>query len=98
MTYRTVEKQSIHDKKVKEIADNYRGRAWTTKADLSGYEKPDNIYGHIPDVQAILSNKWEEIVEVETRDSIETDKDQHEAFRRYANQRPYTEFKIIMAD
>lgn len=57
---RTPEKESVHNEKVKEIAEDYKSRHWDTKADLPDYEKPDTIYGYIPDVQAVLSDKWEE--------------------------------------
>ena len=98
MVQRTPQRQSVHDQKVEEIARGYINRGWATKADLAGHSKPDTIYGYIPDVQAVLSNKWEEIVEVETPESLDTDKDQHRAFKRYANERQNTEFKIEVTD
>lgn len=98
MAQRTLQRQQDHDDKVEEIAKGYIRSGWSTKADLKNYSKPDTIYGHIPDVQALLSNKWEEIVEVETPESLDTDKDQHQAFKRYADEKPYTEFKIEVTD
>ena len=98
MVYRRPEKQTMHDRKVKEIADNYAAKAWIVKADLPGYQKPDIIYGHIPDVQAMLSRVYEDIVEVETQDSLQSDVEQHRAFELYARSKPNTEFKLVVAD
>ena len=98
MAYRRPEKQTIHDRKVKEIADSYNARAWLVKADLAGYDKPDTINGYIPDVQATLSNKWEEIIEVETQDSLQADREQQAAFQKYAAGKAFTDFKLVMAD
>ena len=98
MVQRTPQRQSVHDQKVEEIARGYINRGWATKADLAGHSQPDTIYGHIPDVQAVLSNKWEEVIEVETQDSLQADREQQAAFQRYATGKAFTDFKLVMAD
>ena len=87
--------QSKHDAKVKEVASRLKRQGWKVKADVKGYKRPDPIgmYGHIPDIQAEKAGA-RKIIEVETRDSMQRDKKQHEAFRRSAAHRKRTSFEI----
>ncbi|MDO8740315.1 MAG: hypothetical protein Q7J54_01930 [Candidatus Woesearchaeota archaeon] len=96
MARRTPEKQSKHDRKVEAEAVIFRNQGYSVWADLAGWSKPDIINGHIPDV---IARKWgwEKVVEVETEESVEQDKEQIAAFERYANSRPNTEFKLVIA-
>lgn len=97
MGNRNPEAQSKHDQKVKEIADAYKSESYEVYADIKGYGQPHKRNGYIPDVVAKKNGK-EIIIEVETSDSIKTDKEQQNAFRRYANARSNVTFKIEMAD
>ena len=69
------------------------------KADIPGFEKPGSLggTGRVPDIDATKgSNK--RIVEVETPKSLKSDKDQLEAFRRHAGQKPNTKLEIVVTD
>jgi len=96
MANRTPEKQTKHDKKVEEQANYYVRKEYKVWADLKGWGMPAKRNGFRPDVVA-KSNVKEIIVEVETEDSINSDKDQISAFREYAKSRPNVEFKLVMA-
>ena len=96
MANRTTERQTKHDKKVSEEANDYANKGYKVWADLKGWGMPSERNGYRPDVVAKSSVK-EIIVEVETDDSIETDKDQISAFKKYAEARPNVEFKLVMA-
>ena len=87
--------QSKHDLKVKEKANSLKRQGWKVKADVEGYERPDPIgkYKRIPDIQAEKVGA-RKIIEVETKDTMQKDKKQHETFRRSAAQRKRTSFEI----
>ena len=95
MARRNPQTQSKHDRKVKQIAQEYKKKGWKVKADLPGYEKPDPIgkKRRIPDVVATKAGA-ERIIEVETKETIARDKDQQATFRRRAGQKPRTTFRI----
>ena len=99
MTKRNPRKQNKHDSKARRIANELRRKGWNVKADLEGYDRPDPIgkYGHIPDVQAEKAGA-KRLIEVETEDTLQKDKKQHEAFRKSAAQRNRTKFEIELAD
>lgn len=97
MARRTPGNQTKHDRKAGQIAQSYRRDNWYVKADISGYSQPSLINGRRPDVHATKQGITH-IIEVETPDTVDTDKDQHDAFRRYANQRPNTEFFLKVTD
>lgn len=85
MSRRGSKRQSKHDKKVKQIARQLKNSGWTVQADLPGYDKPDPIGkdNRIPDIQARKAGA-ERLIEVETQETMQRDKKQHEAFRRSA--------------
>jgi hypothetical protein len=87
-----------HDSKVKSIAKSLEKKGWNVKADIAGYKKPDPIGKEkfIPDVQATKKGGTR-LYEVETKDSMEKDKEQRETFRRSAAHRNKTTFEIIKA-
>lgn len=90
---------SKHDKKVEQIAKRLERKGYTVQADISGYETPDSVgkNNYIPDIVAKKTSSTK-IIEVETQSSLNTDKDQQEAFRRSAAQSRGTSFDIEMAD
>lgn len=49
---RTPETQSDHDKCVNNKANEWKNDGWTVKADLEGWDKPSEIGGFIPDIEA----------------------------------------------
>lgn len=50
MAFRTKRGQAIHDKKVANWAARLKGPGKQVLADLPGYQKPDPVYGRIPDI------------------------------------------------
>lgn len=95
MAKRTPQKQKKHDKRVKQIADRLKRKGWNVKADIEGYEQPDAIGKdkRIPDIEATKKGATR-LIEVETEDTMQTDKEQHGTFRRSAAQRKRTSFEI----
>jgi len=95
MAKRTKSQQTKHDRKVGQIAERLKRQGWIVEADLSGYERPGAIGKdqHIPDIVARKSGA-ERIIEVETPETMEVDKKQHEAFRRSAARKKRTSFQI----
>jgi hypothetical protein len=79
--------QTRHDEEVKSITDDYKARGYVVQADVDNYTRPAAISGYVPDVWAKLE-ELEEVVEVETVDSINTDhaKRQDLAFRNWERQ------------
>lgn len=92
MPKRTKTGQNKHDNAVSRSAKWYENQGFKVKADLPGWEKPKNIGGFIPDLIA-KKGKKEIIKEIETKDTNEKDKKQHEAFKGYANRKKGREFK-----
>ena len=88
-----------HDKKVEQVVRQLKRKGWNVEADLKGFDNPDSIgqNNFIPDIVAKKSGATK-IIEVETKKSVNKDKEQQEAFRRSAGQKQRTSFEIIMAD
>ena len=86
---------SNHDKKVKAEADKLRREGYSVKADISSYETPDGVgrKGYIPDIVAKKTSS-SKIIEIETPNSLNKDKEQQAAFRRSAAQKKGTTFDI----
>lgn len=87
--------QRKHDKKVRELMHSYRGKGWSVNADLPGENEPEPIgrENRIPDLVARKAGA-KRIIEVETKDTLDADSDQHEAFRRSASQQNRTKLII----
>lgn len=92
MKKRTKVGQKRHDEGVKQSADWYKSRDFKVKADLPGEEKPKKIGGFIPDIIA-KKGKKEIVIEIETRQTANTDKEQQQAFRDYANKKKDRTFR-----
>jgi hypothetical protein len=90
--------QTKHDRKVASIAKNYERKGWKVRADLPGYQKPKPIgkSKRIPDVIATRPGT-RHIVEVETKDTLESHKRQQSTFRRSASQRNRTKYREEVA-
>lgn len=88
---RSASAQSKHDIAVKKTVNYYKQRGYNVTADLKGFTKPQEIKGYIPDVIATKGIK-RNIIEVETKKSNATDKEQQSAFRNFAKQRVNTTF------
>lgn len=85
--------QSKHDAEVRRTANEFEHRGYKVKADVKGFAKPDTIGGYRPDVVA-TKGRERKIVEVETRDSVGSGRDQKQqgAFRRAAKRSANTTF------
>jgi len=95
MAKRTKKKQSQHDSRVKKIAKNLERDGWNVQADILGFNQPDPIGKNnlIPDITAQKKGA-KRIIEVETPETINKDKKQHETFRRSASKQKRTKFEI----
>ena len=91
--------KSKHDEKVESIVQELQRAGWEVQADLPGMDAPDGIgrAGHVPDIVARKAGATR-IVEVETPETVNTDRAQHESFRRSAGQRKRTTFQIEETD
>lgn len=84
---------SEHDKKVRREAKRLEIKGWKVKADLPGYEKPSPIgkYKRIPDIEATKPGS-RRIIEVETPETAEIDRQQIRSFKQSARMRKRTRF------
>ena len=96
---RSPKQQSAHNTKVRQVARRLNREGWNIKADLPEYDKPSSIGAkkRIPDIEA-TKRGHRKLVEVETPDSLEKDREQQSTFRRHAAQKPNTTFDIEVAD
>ncbi len=95
MVKQSPRRQSKHDAKVRQLAQELEKQDWDVRAAIPGYEQPDPVGKdkYIPDIQAVKKGA-ERLIEVETEKTIESDKKQQAAFRRRAAQRRRTTFRI----
>jgi len=95
MAKRSKRRQSKHDQKVRQIAHEHKRQGWNVEADVSGYDTPDGIGkgNRVPDIRATKAGA-ERIIEVETPDTVDKDRKQHETFRRSAGQKSRSTFRI----
>ena len=91
MAERTKTGQKQHDSGVHRWIRGRQKEGFKTKADLPRYKKPSKIGGYFPDGWA-KKGKIEKLLEVETSETLETDKEQRAAFRKWADQSPNRTF------
>ena len=98
MPKRTPKKQSKHDQKVRQVAQQLKHQGWKVEADISGYKTPKGIgkSSRIPDIRATKAGA-ERLIEVETPSSLLKDKKQQETFRRSVGQKKRATFRIEIA-
>ncbi len=84
MAYRTKRGQRVHDQRVAQWANVLKGRGKTVLADLPGYDKPDPVYGRIPDLMVKQGGKTKMVGEVETPSTLKIDQPQQESLKRGA--------------
>lgn len=91
--------QNKHDRKVKEVAKDYGARGYDVLADVPGYPKPPTIGGYRPDVVARKGGQ-ETVVEVETPDSVNSERDiaQQGAFLRAARRSEKRHYRRIVTE
>ncbi len=85
--------QSRHDKEVRKVATGLKNKGYNVQADVRGFPRPNTISGYRPDVIG-QKGKERKIVEVETRDSVDSARDlaQQKAFGKAANRSKNTTF------
>lgn len=88
--------QTAHDMCVDKLARRLSLDGWMVEAHVSGWPKPAYIGEFIPDIYA-RRNDSTMIIEVETEDTIISDADQQDAFRRYAAETPGAVFFLYLA-
>ena len=88
---RTRKSQTCHNRSVRRRAAGLKANGWNVKADISGYRKPSTLNGSRPDIDARKGGK-RRIIEVETKDSRNKDKQQQRNLRSYARSRKDTQF------
>ena len=96
---RSKQQQSKHDAKVLQVAEGLSRMGYKVEADLAGFSRPDTINGFRPDV--VARKGWDRIiVEVETRDSLNTARDQAQqrAFKAAADRAKRTTFQRKVAE
>lgn len=93
MSRRTSRQQNKHDSEVKRLANYYEKQGYSVKADIEKFKQPQNIKNKRPDIIAV-KQKEKVIVEVETKDSADKDKNQQEVFKNYADKHENTRFWI----
>ena len=93
---RTQASQTKHNQKVSQEAEQYKRKGYKVSADLRGYSKPPRKGSYIPDIVAV-KGKEEIIIEVETPDTVNSERDhkQQGAFLR-ATRRPGVKFTRIV--
>ncbi len=90
------ENQTAHDRCVDKLARRLSLDGWMVEAHVSEWPKPAYIGEFIPDIRA-RRNDSTMIIEVETEDTIISDADQQDAFRRYAAEKPGAAFFLYLA-
>ena len=84
-------KTTEHDKTVRKKANELKREKWKVKADIPGFEKPSPVgrNGLISDIEATKAGA-KRLYEIETAESMISDKKQREVFKRYAKNKPRT--------
>lgn len=95
---RTPEKQMDHDICVERKATEWINEGYIVEADLEGWAQPYEMEGYIPDIIArARKTNIIRVCEVETEETIETDREQWMAFKRYADRHAGVYFWLFVA-
>ena len=93
MKKRSSKKQTCHNNSVLRRAVGLKANGCSVKADISGFSKPLVLNGSRPDIDA-TKGRQHRIIEVETRDSKNKDKQQQKNLRSYAKSIKNTQFMM----
>ena len=87
--------KETHDRKVRQLANNLKKQGFKVKADIDGFETPDEIGkgDYVPDIFATKGQKTK-IVEVDTPGA--ENPDQLTAFKRSAAHRTNADFEHVI--
>ena len=101
MAKRKKSDQTCHDSAVRRSAGMLRANGWNVKADVSGYKQPDSICVDNtckrPDIVAKKEGHTK-IIEWETPNSYDKDREQHSVFRKYARRHNNTSSSVKICD
>ena len=101
MPKRSKREQTCHDGAVRRSAGMLRANGWRVQADVTGYKRPDTIcIDNIckrPDILA-KKGKATRIIEWETPNSFNRDREQHSIFRKYARRHTNTHSSVKICD
>ena len=90
------ENQLVHDGCVESLARRLSLDGWMVEAHIRGWPKPAYIGEYMPDIRARRDeDTW--VIEVETEDTLISDADQQETFRRHAVETSGTVFMLYLA-
>ncbi len=90
---RTKSLQTCHDSSVRRRAAGLKANGWKVKADIPGFSRPSTLNGSRPDIDATKDHR-RRIVEVETKNSRNKDKQQQQNLRKYAKSKNNTQFMM----
>jgi len=90
------ENQAAHDRCVESLARRLSLDGWMVEAHVPGWPKPAYIGEFIPDIRA-RRNDSTRVIEVETEDTLLSDAEQQETFRRHAAENPGVVFMLYLA-
>ena len=82
---------TCHDSSVRRRAAGLRANGWNVKADIPGFSRPSTLNGSRPDIDA-RKGRQRKIVEVETKNSRNKDRQQQQNLRNYAKSKKNTQF------
>jgi hypothetical protein len=98
---RSKRNQTCHDKSVRRSAAMLSSNGWKVEADVKGYPQPKSICVDNkckrPDIVA-KKGKETRIIEWETPDSFDKDRDQHSVFRKFARRQKNTHTSVKICD
>ena len=90
------ENQAVHDRCVESLARRLSLDGWMVEAHVSAWPKPAYIGEFMPDIRARRDGSTR-VIEMETMDTLISDADQQDAFRRYAAETPGVVFMLYLA-
>jgi hypothetical protein len=87
MTEKKTKAPDTHDGCVRAVADELKKDNWTVKADLEGYEKPNELgKGYRPDIQAEKQGCLTRICEIVTPEMFEDNKEMYREVKNYCDE------------
>lgn len=92
---RPAREQSRHDEAIRRSAAQYKARGYNVQADVPGYKRPDAVGGRRPDL-IVRKGRDKKIIEVETPNTLSSDRAQQQALRRGA-ERMGADFRVVVA-
>jgi hypothetical protein len=83
-----------HDACVRKIAEEMKKDKWEVRADLPGFEKPNEISGFLPDLEAKKEGCMKRICQVVTEDMFEGDRQRYLEVKNYCEEYDFRMYVI----